>query len=198
MARPRKSSRELLLSGAPANKIAARIAEETANPSVPDTSAKQKWLPKFLASVKKEQATFIQRIVAGETVCLELGGVAFNWREVHPLTMAKMYADQTLAIPVTKAELPILRTECLEFLEDLKSGHERGLHMDPVAADSLELMFDAFDRRGWICSGLALFDFVQFVGSKKPDGTRRYSAEDWLHYKHRNVLAEALRFADEV
>jgi hypothetical protein len=198
MARPRKTSKELILSGAPANKIAARIAEENSNPSVPDTTARTKWLPLFLEAIAAEKSTFSKRVVPGQTLMLELGGVPFNWREEHPLTMARKYASYLVAIPEATAPLPILREECSQFLAELETGHEQGFYLDPEAANSLEVTFNAFDRHGWVCAELAIFDFVQYVAWKKPDGTRRYCAEDRESFKHRNVLEEALKLSDQI
>lgn len=200
MGRPRATAEQLKLAGAQPSKIRARLAEEQGQLGVPDATTEQRrrWLPYLKEAIVKEKSTFASRIVAGKTVCLELGGVPFNWRTEHPLTMARKYASYLVGIPETRAPLPILREACAGFLEDLKGDHERAVVVDPVAADLLELMFNAFDRRDWICKELAIFDFVQYVAWKNLDGTRRYSQEDRESYTHRNILEEALKLSDQI
>jgi hypothetical protein len=99
MARPRKTSEELKKSGARAGRIAERIAEENIVLGIKAVE-KQKELAKrgllletFIAQVKQERDTFFERLVPGQTVCKEYGA-EFNWREGHPLTTIRTYAER--------------------------------------------------------------------------------------------------------
>jgi hypothetical protein len=190
MGRPRKSSVELRQSGAPANKISARIAEELGETAAAgENEARTRWLPRFEAAIQKELATFQERITPGETVLKDYGAI-FNWRADHWLTQARVYAEEILKLPIGTTSLPIIRTECSEFLAYLKIGHERGFVMDPVACDNITLWFDALGPRGWVVRDLQLFDCVQAIGWKKLDGSRRYGPDFWESFTHRNVLAQ--------
>lgn len=77
MARPRKTSEELKKSGARAGRIAERIAEENIALGI-KAAEEQKELAKrgllletFIAQVKQERDTFVERLAPGQTVCKE-------------------------------------------------------------------------------------------------------------------------------
>jgi hypothetical protein len=75
MARPRKTSEELQKSGAPAGRVAKRLAEENivlgivAAEKLKELAKRGLLLETFIAQVKQERDTFFERLVPGQTVC---------------------------------------------------------------------------------------------------------------------------------
>jgi hypothetical protein len=76
----------------------------------------------FNAQVKRERATFFERLVSGQTVCKEYGA-EFNWREEHALTIIRAYAEQIAAAQIMSGEF--IQLACARFLEDLANGANR-------------------------------------------------------------------------
>ena len=88
----------------------------------------------FLGAVRRERASFTQRLVHGETVCLEAApGQRFLWPEGHPATTARDYCQQATQGSLVACDST--RRACARHLPDLEHGHERGLFYDPVAGE---------------------------------------------------------------
>jgi hypothetical protein len=78
MARPQKSSRELIASGARCRRINARLAQEARARGLTDA------VKAYLESWKSEIATFENRKVPGQVVMRELSGAMWEW---YPATI---------------------------------------------------------------------------------------------------------------
>lgn len=132
-------------------------------------------LADFLESVRRERETFLQRIVAGQTVCTVAGDEPYAWPAGKPATVARQFALEVTQGTRVAGELVI--KACNRFLQDLEHGHERGLAFDPVAVKHICQFAEVF------CN-LALLPWQVFVlanifGWKKPSGARRFT-EAWL------------------
>jgi hypothetical protein len=108
LGRPKKPSSELILANARRGRIEARQREEALEQGVKieqdekAAAARGMSLASFIERVKKERESFFERLDPGETVCKEYGA-AFNWRQDHPLTIIKNYADQIINGTINKA-----------------------------------------------------------------------------------------------
>jgi phage terminase large subunit-like protein len=173
----RKRAAELLA------KLASREAIATPDPiPAPENGlVPSADLEGFLAAVKHERASFPQRLVPGQTVCLESPGQQFLWADDHPAAIARTYCLQATQGSAVVCDLT--RRACARHLSDLGNGHERGLFYDPVAAKNICDWYRDF-------VGLALLDWEIFVlsslfGWKRASGLRRFT-EAWISVAKKN------------
>lgn len=145
--------------------------EPTAEPA-PDTAPPAISLEAFLAATAQQRATFAARLVPGQTVCLDTGGVPYEWPEGDASYQAREYCQR-----VTQGAIPacdLLKRACARHLYDLEHGAERGLFYDPLAARQIVEWFRDF-------CGMALADWQIFVavslhGWRLPSGLRRFTS----------------------
>jgi hypothetical protein len=182
MARPRKTAAQLIKSGARAGRIAARVAEENIALGIKAVE-KEKELGKrgyllatFIAQVKKERESFFERLDPSRTVCRE-HGADFNWRDEHPLSVLKKYTDDVIAGSIVAGEFT--KRACLRFQNDLRSGFERELFIDPIAVENIATWFTQFGEPGFDVQPWELFIVGQLVGWKLPSGLRRFREAWW-------------------
>jgi phage terminase large subunit-like protein len=182
MARPRKTAAQLIKSGARSGRIAARVAEENIALGIKAVEAEKELasrgylLSTFIAQVKKERETFFDRLVPTQTVCKE-AGAEFNWREEHPLTILRTYTEQVISGAIVAGEFT--KRACLRFQNDLRSGFERELFIDPVAVENINTWFTQFGEPGFDVQPWELFIVGQLVGWKHPSGLRRFREAWW-------------------
>jgi phage terminase large subunit-like protein len=146
----------------------------------PPISAPAVSLEQFLTNVKIERATFSARLVPGHALCRDLT-VPYTWPEDDAATVARLYCEQ-----ITKGEIiacDLIRRSCQRTLDDLETGHERGLFFDPVAARNIVQWFTDF-------CGLKLESWEVWITTslfawKKPSGLRRFS-EAWISVGRKN------------
>jgi hypothetical protein len=115
--------------------------------------------------------------VPGQTVCKENGGVEFNWRPEHPLTVLRTYARQIADGSIVAGELT--RRACARFLGDLENGASREIFIDPVAVQNIDIWFDKFGEPGLKLQPWELYIVGQILGWKRPTGLRRFR-KAWL------------------
>jgi phage terminase large subunit-like protein len=137
-------------------------------------------LEDFLGSVATERATFQQRLVPAETVCLDVAG-PYEWPDDDASTVARRYALDVIEGGIVAGDL--IRRAAQRFLSDLETGHERGLFFDPVAARHIVQFAEtycALKLMRW-----QVFVLVNIFGWKKPSGARRFT-EAWLSCSKKN------------
>ena len=137
-------------------------------------------LEAFLADVRAERSTFAARLLPGQTVCRDIAGV-YEWPQGDPATVARDYCQQIMQGAIPSCDL--LRRSCARHLNDLESGHERGLFFDPAAARNIATWYSDFCAlklepwETWIVTSLFAW--------KKPSGARRFS-DAWISMAKKN------------
>ena len=170
-----------------AAEILAKFDKRTPAEPVPDTPAPENGLlpiadlDGFLASVRRERASFAQRLQPNATICLEAAGQSFLWPEGHPATIARDYALQCTQGSLTVCDLT--RRAAARHLSDLENGHERGLFYDPAAAANIATWyrdFIALDLQPW-----ETFIVTSLFAWKRASNLRRFS-ESWVSIGKKN------------
>jgi len=144
--------------------------------SAPETvQAEVVSLKSFLADVREERASFADRVVQGQTTCLDSLGAPYSWPEGDAAAVARLYCQQVTQGAIPACEL--LKRACSRHLADLENAHERGLHFDPVASRGIVRWFRDFCAlelqpwEVWLVSSL--------FGWKRPSGLRRFT-DAWV------------------
>jgi phage terminase large subunit-like protein len=154
----------------------AQTSAADAPPEVPVAT-----LADFLAGVRRERATFQQRMRPNETVCLDANGAEYQWPADDPAEVARRYCLEVIGGKILAGEL--LRRAAQRFLSDLETGATRGLFFDPAAARHVCQFSEQF-------CGLPLMPWetrilVSIFGFKKPSGARRFT-EAWVSCGKKN------------
>ncbi len=170
----RKRASEIL------SKITAREPYVQPQPIPENGTAPAPDLDGYLAAVRRERATFAQRLIPGQTVCRD-PTAPFEWQADHPATVAREYCQRVLQGSIVACDLT--RRACARHLSDLERGHERGLFFDPCAAANIATWFRDF-------IGLKLEPWETFIvtalfGWKRASGLRRFT-EAWISVAKKN------------
>jgi phage terminase large subunit-like protein len=134
----------------------------------------------FLANVRIERGTFRARLVPDQTVCRDLS-TPYVWPEGDAAEVARRYCEQVTKGEITACDL--LRRACQRHLDDLQTGHTRGLFYDPVAARNIVQWYADFCAlrlepwEVWIVTSL--------FGWKKALGQRRFT-DAWVSMGRKN------------
>jgi hypothetical protein len=180
----KKPAWQLKLSQPRAGRLAQRIAEEGGIPGGA-TSPRPERIAEFQERIRWSARTFSERLLPGEPLMLEFGGVDYNWREFGSFTLAHKFAARHREQP-----------GCAEFLEDLDSDTPQ-FFMDPTATEAIgSHWFTAFhDSVNWELTAEEVFTLTKIIGWKKPDGLPRYPESFWESHRFRNVLAAGFKAA---
>ncbi|HEV2522710.1 MAG TPA: terminase large subunit [Candidatus Acidoferrales bacterium] len=168
-----------------AAEIQSKFEARAPFPAVPttaenDTSPTTPSLEQFLGDVRNERTTFQNRLVPGQTVCLDVAA-PYEWPEDDPAAVARLYCQQ-----ITQGAIPacdLLRRSCARHLSDLESAHTRGLFFDPIAARNIARWYKDFCAlklepwETWIVTSLFAW--------KKPSGARRFQ-DAWISMAKKN------------
>jgi phage terminase large subunit-like protein len=139
------------------------------------------------------RATFSQRIVPGKTTLVTLrelmesgtelpNAVLAGWQKLEPLYIDPVpndYAQKAASGEVLVSKY--VRQAAERFLDDLQTGHERGIFFDPEAAQHIVNFFELLkhSKGEWAGKTLTLETWQRFIvenifGWKKADGLRRF------------------------
>jgi phage terminase large subunit-like protein len=87
-------------------------------------------LAAFIAKIKAERASFQDRRRPDQTLCLDSLGIEYDWPEDDAATVARRFAQAS----IENADSGVLvKYAAKRFLNDLESGHTRGVYFDSVA-----------------------------------------------------------------
>jgi hypothetical protein len=178
MARPQKTSLELIASQARAGRIKARQAQERAKAAPeptpePTNSVNPLALAALVEALEKEGDTFHSRLRPTETISREYGDVIFNFRTNHILSWLRDCATQIATGKVASGRFT--KRCCKRFLSDLTAGASRGYYMDPCAVDNLKLWIGTFTGEVKPLDFLGTLSAAQIIGWKRSDGSRRFA-----------------------
>jgi hypothetical protein len=190
MARPQKTSLQLIASQARIGRIRARQKQEAAraNPEPmpePTNSVNPLALAALVEALEKERDTFHSRLQPGETVCHEYGA-KFNWRTNHILSWLRTCAIEIASGRIAAGQFT--KRCCKRFLSDLENGASRGYFLDPCAIDNLKLWIGTFGGEIKPLDFLGTLSAAQIIGWKRADGSRRFATR-WIETStYENVL----------
>jgi phage terminase large subunit-like protein len=147
----------------------------------PEPERPELTLEDFLADVRNERESFSERMRPSTTLTMDAGGAEYHWSAGDPAEVARTYALDIVQGGIVAGEL--IRRACTRFLNDLDTGHERGLFFDPLAARHIVRFAETF------CDITLLpwqvFTLANIFGWKKPSGARRFT-EAWVSCAKKN------------
>jgi phage terminase large subunit-like protein len=135
----------------------------------------------FIKRIADERASFADRLVPVATLCLEQDQSAYTWPEGDASTIARQYALDTVNSPDAG---DLMKRAAQRWLDDITTGHLRGIYWDAVAARNVVAFAKDFAGLGnilpwevWVLTSMFAF--------KRATGLRRFS-ECWLSMGRKN------------